>query len=519
MAKPVDCLVAASEGPKALPLGRVPAAVSASAFFLLSVADGPRYNTHEQNVMKTSWLPTCVPAALALLGVLLLGLWIRVPTSEALTLRAEGRDGTPRSDNAAAGGRPEAAKPVAGPGRAADIPGVWSGFRGPHRDAICDDGTRLARTWPPAGPPVLWQIELGEGYASAAISGGRAFVLDYDDKAQADTMRCLSLADGREIWRNSYPAEVTRNHGMSRTVPAIAGDAVISIGPRCHVACWDGATGNCRWLLDMVRDFGAVERQWYAGQCPLVDGSKLILAPCGPDVLLLAVDCLTGRELWRTPNPRRWRMSHASVMPMECAGRKMYVYCGDGGTVGVSEDGKVLWDETAWVENFATAPSPLPLPGGRIFLCSGYDAVGAMMLQLKENAGALAAETAFTLKRKEFNSEHQTPIFYQGHIYAVRKNAGGPLVCLDLDGKERWNSGDRKFEHGPYLIADGVIFVLSGDGLLATAEATPDAYRPLAQFHVFQGATDAWGPMAMVAGRLVVRDLTRMACLDVRAAR
>jgi outer membrane protein assembly factor BamB len=26
---------------------------------------------------------------------------------------------------------------------------------------------------------------------------------------------------------------------------------------------------------------------------------------------------------------------------------------------------------------------------------------------------------------------------------------------------------------------------------------------------------DAWGPMAMIAGRLLVRDLTRMACLDL----
>jgi outer membrane protein assembly factor BamB len=66
------------------------------------------------------------------------------------------------------------------------------------------------------------------------------------------------------------------------------------------------------------------------------------------------------------------------------------------------------------------------------------------------------------------------------------------------------------------MIADGMIFVLSADGLLATAEATHEAYRPLAQFQVFEDGLDAWGPMAMAAGRLVVRDMTRMACLDVR---
>jgi len=91
-------------------------------------------------------------------------------------------------------------------------------------------------------------------------------------------------------------------------------------------------------------------------------------------------------------------------------------------------------------------------------------------------------------------------------------------VCLDLDGNEQWNSGDLKFEHGPYMIADDLIFALSGHGLLAVAEATHEAFRPLAQYQVFEDAVDAWGPMAMVSGRLIVRDMTRMVCLDVRAA-
>lgn len=134
----------------------------------------------------------------------------------------------------------------------------------------------MARSWPPEGPPLLWQIDVEEGYAGAAIRDGRVYLLDYDDESKADTMRCLSLADGREIWRNSYPVLITPNHGITRTVPAVVGDCVLSIGPRCHVACWDAESGECRWLVDMVRDFGAEERQWYTGQCPLVDGDHLI---------------------------------------------------------------------------------------------------------------------------------------------------------------------------------------------------------------------------------------------------
>jgi outer membrane protein assembly factor BamB len=204
-------------------------------------------------------------------------------------------------------------------------------------------------------------------------------------------------------------------------------------------------------------------------------------------------------------------------MQLEFAGRRMYVYCGTGGTVGVAaDDGAILWDETKWVERFATSPSPLPLPDGRVFLSSGYDITGAMMLQLLSTDNALAVDTAYTLKRKQFNSEQQTPVFYDGHLFGVRK-VRGRMLCLDLQGNEVWNSGDLTFGHGPYLIADGLLIALSDDGLLVIMEATSKAFRPLAQHQVFADGVEAWGPMALVDGRLILRDLRRMACLDLRS--
>ena len=77
------------------------------------------------------------------------------------------------------------------------------------------------------GPPVLWSIEVAEGYAGAAISRGCVYLLDYDKQTESDTLRCLSLDDGREIWRNGYPVVIAFHHGMTRTVPVIQGDYVL----------------------------------------------------------------------------------------------------------------------------------------------------------------------------------------------------------------------------------------------------------------------------------------------------
>ncbi len=489
-------------------------------------------------------IPTLIPAVLVIVGLLALARWTTLET-KSLENRVPGMDGTP--DPAATDGQggqsPEAVvagQPIPGPGIPAEIPGSWPAFRGPHRDAICDDGTPLAHQWPPAGPPVMWQVELADGYAGAVISNGRVYVLDYveapveengtgeasgaspaadggtEPPPGADTLRCLSLDDGREIWRNGYPVHITPNHGITRTVPALVEDYVITFGPRYHLACWDAATGENRWLIDMVRQFGTEERGWYNGQCPLVDQGRLIVAPGSPDCLMMALDYATGEIVWQTPNPRGWKMTHASIMPMEFAGRRMYVYCGTGGTVGVAaDDGTLLWDETTWSENFATSPSPLPLPDGRIFLCSGYDITGAEILQLREQGQSILAETALTIPRKKYNSEQQTPVLYNGYLYGVKK-LRGQLLCMDLEGNEVWNSGKLKFGHGPYMIADGMVLVLGDDGLLVIVEATHESFRLLGQSQIWDSGHEAWGPMAMVAGRLVARDMDRMVCLDLR---
>ena len=50
---------------------------------------------------------------------------------------------------------------------------------------------------------------------------------------------------------------------------------------------------------------------------------------------------------------------------------------------------------------------------------------------------------------------------------------------------------------------------------MTLAEATTAGYRRLARAQVIDDGVTSWGPMALAAGRLIVRDLTRMTCLDV----
>lgn len=402
----------------------------------------------------------------------------------------------------------------------------WPCFRGADYRNISADSVPLATGWDGAGPPVLWSVELGEGYAAAAVNKGRLYVLDYIEEEKVDALRCFSLADGREIWRRWYNVDLKRNHGFSRTVPAVADRHVVTIGPKCHVMCVDAENGDLRWTVDMVRDYGSTVPGWYAGQCPLIDDGLAILAPVGSNVLVTAIDCDTGATVWSAPNPGPWLMSHASITPMTLGGRRTYVYAAVGGVAGIAADGPdrgtILWQTTEW-EPSVIAPSPVVMDGGRILLTAGYGA-GSMMIQVSESDGEFTVKKLFRKKPKEtIACVQQTPLYYEGHLFSVQPSGAGDqrkqFVCYSPDNEFVWASGkENRFGLGPFMIADGKFLILDDDGVLTMAEATTRGYVQLAQAKVLDGH-DSWGPFALVDGMLLLRDTERMICLDMRETR
>jgi len=453
-----------------------------------------------------------LPAALAFFLSGAVCFWLYEYHSFKVAPRIAGQDGRPQI--AQSDGQ---AKIIEGQleqfdGKPSELTGQWPGFRGVDHNAVVASDIPLARQWPPDGLPKLWEVALGQGYAAPAVYDGRVYLIDYDMDNQRDAIRCFSLDDGKEIWRYSYPVKIKRNHGMSRTIPAVNEKYIVTIGPKCHVTCLDRVTGEFKWTIDLVSEYGTTEPLWYAGQCPLIVDDKAIIAPAGKDVLMMAVNCETGEVIWETPNSESWKMTHCSIIPMQFAGQDFYVYPGSRGVAGVSaKDGTILWKTGAWYLR-VNVPTPVDCGDGKIFLCAGYNK-GSMMLQLEQKDKKIISKVLFELPPETFGSDQQTPVFYKGHIYGVRPDK--QLVCMDTTGNVIWTSGsDNTYGLGPYIIANGMIYILDDDSVLSLIEATPNRFNKLAKTKVLDGH-ESWGPPVLVAGRLLVRDLTTMVCLDV----
>ena len=400
---------------------------------------------------------------------------------------------------------------------------VWPRFRGPHFDNIKLDGVKLIDNFGD-GPKIQWSVELGEGHAGPSIYKGKVYVLDYDEEIKADMLRCFSLKNGEELWRRWYNVNIKRNHGMSRTIPAVTEEFILSIGPRSHVMCVDRESGDLRWGLDIEKTYGTEVPFWYTGQCPLIDDGTAIIAT-GGSALLIALDCESGELLWETPNKDNWKMSHSSIMPWEYQGVKMYVYSAVGGVCGVAAEGdnagKILWQSSEWSCS-VVAPSPVCMPDGKVFLTAGYGA-GSMVFQIEYENGSFSAMKLYGYKPVDgLACEQQTPVYHNGMLYGILPKDAGAMrnqfICVDpQDTREViWSSGKTyRFGLGPYMIADGKFYILNDDGTLYIARPSKESFILLDQVKVFEGH-DAWAPLAVADGFLILRDANKMYCMDIR---
>jgi outer membrane protein assembly factor BamB len=169
------------------------------------------------------------------------------------------------------------------------------------------------------------------------------------------------------------------------------------------------------------------------------------------------------------------------------------------------------------------APSPVVLENGKIFITAGYGA-GGMLFQVEKEGENYSAKMLQKFKPKDgMASEQQTPVVYDGHLFTILpKDAGArrnQFVCCDPNDCQKilWTSGKTgRFGLGPYMVADDKFFILKDDGTLTIAKATASKFVQLDKAKVMDGH-DAWGPLVIADGKLLLRDSKRMLCIDVKA--
>ncbi|NQV33905.1 MAG: PQQ-like beta-propeller repeat protein [Phycisphaeraceae bacterium] len=412
----------------------------------------------------------------------------------------------------------------------------WPCFLGEnHNDTSSETG--LARSWPEAGPRVLWTLPLGEGYGGAAVRDGKVYVLDRVEN-ERDVLRVHDLETGQEEWTFSYDAPGKLSFNGSRSVPAVTRRHIYTTGPFGDVYCLDRRTHEVVWKRHLIDDFeGGKLPMWGIGFSPYVYKEWILLSLTNSQAGLVALDRKTGRTVWESPadpilksnvgnymTPRVLRLGGVDqVVLTSCDAEEEQGQVSRGRIIGFSaEDGSVLWtlkDLTGHIVQ------PIAAGPDRILMTSSYPA-NSMLLEVKCDSEAFKASKIFEVP--DCGSQLHVPILHEDHFYLIgntnRKRDG--LLCLSPSGEMLWQTtntrklptareGLPKFDKGNMIMADGMFFILDGaKGSLHLTELSPDGYKELARVTLLDGK-QIWAPMALSRGRLLIRDQAQMKCLDV----
>jgi len=152
---------------------------------------------------------------------------------------------------------------------------------------------------------------------------------------------------------------------------------------------------------------------------------------------------------------------------------------------------------------------------------------GSTLLQLAKKDGKVTGETVFHITR---GAQVHRPLVHGDNVYLLvnenwtdprNRQAEGGLLCLSLDGKEKWRTGDDPyFGRGCALLVDDTLVIQDGlSGVLRAVRATPDGYQQVGEVDLFDvgDRTDhqMWAPLAFAAGKLLMRSQDKLLCLKL----
>jgi outer membrane protein assembly factor BamB len=234
---------------------------------------------------------------------------------------------------------------------------------------------------------------------------------------------------------------------------------------------------------------------WGFASSPLVVDDIVIVAASGR---LVAYDLASGKVRWVLPSGSG---SYSSPQLLKISGVKQILLLNGAGAISVepatgAQLWKYAWDGDGIVQPALTADGDLLIGSG-----SGMGGeVGVRRVAVAHGPGGWTTEERWTsLGLKPYFNDF---VVHKGHAFGFD---GSLLACIDLaDGKRKWKGG--RYGHGQLILLpeQDLLLVLSEQGELALAAATPDHFKELARFPAIAGKT--WNHPVLVGDVLLARN-------------
>lgn len=394
----------------------------------------------------------------------------------------------------------------------------WPQFRGPRRDGISNERGLLAQ-WPEGGPRLLWTAtNLGQGFSSPVISGGRIFLTgDVGDELR---LFALDIA-GRHRWTGTNGRAWSGQYPGARASATYQAERLYHLNAHGRLASVDAATGRELWAVEVLSRFGGANITWALSECVVVDERLVYVTAGGKAALFVALDRETGEVRWRSEPLYDSEVerglesaSYASPILVGFADRRLLLGCSQRHLVCVDADTGVI----QWTRRFPTSYSVLALMpalvGDAVFVTAPHGKGGRLveLLPPVEAGGKVGSREVWATP---FDALQGCVVVQDGRLYGAYYQGRKGWAALDAaTGRALYDAPE--FVKGAVLAADHRLYALCEDGWMLLLEPQSESFAVRGRFRLVEArARDAWAHPVIHDRRLYLRYHEILHCYDL----
>ena len=384
----------------------------------------------------------------------------------------------------------------------------WPQFLGPGRDGQYV-GPAINIGWPDGEANELWRRPVGEGFAGPVVVGERLILFHRVDGREV--VEALEASSGRPIWRYDYPTTYRDDFGFDegpRAAPVVVDGRVFTFGAQGQLHALSLDTGEAEWTVDTKERFDFRKGFFGAAGSPLVEGRYVIANVGGDAAGIVAFDAGSGAVLWTATSDEA---SYSSAVGADFDGVRHAVFLTRNGLVGLDPSTGQIRFERRWrsrLRSSVSAATPLIIDD-LVFVSATYG-TGAAALRVK---GSKLEE--LWSSDDAMSNHYATSVHHEGYLYGFhgRQEYSPSFRAVELrTGAVRWSIDG--FGAGTVTLAGDRLVIVRETGELLIAEASPEAFQPLARAQILPPVVRAYP--ALANGLLYVRNEDTLVCLDLR---
>jgi outer membrane protein assembly factor BamB len=351
----------------------------------------------------------------------------------------------------------------------------WPQFRGSTLNNKVT-GFKAPKAWPQELKQE-WKVTVGTGDASPALAGRKIYL--HTRQEGNEVILCLDAATGKELWKDSYPANpvtgAAASHPGPRSTPSVVNGKVVTFGVTGILSCLDANTGKVMWRKENPTNAYPV---FFTGMSPLiVDGNCIAHVGIKDNGTVLCLDLNSGNEKWKWSGDGP---AYASPSVMTIGGKKHIIIQTEKNLMAFDlSDGKVLWQ---------IASPPLQ----RFYNCASPFVDGQTIYQTGQGAGTKAYKIEvqgdkFVPKELWTNpttgAKWNTPVLRDGFLYGFTDTK--KIYCINAaDGKLAWLDETVHSDFATLVDCGEVLIGLSQTGNLVVFKPVSNAYSEVAKYKV-----------------------------------